>query len=153
MLHLDLFQSLIGNLAQDVLLCGIRGPDYLRGRLRRLGANFAGLRVLATTDRVWRVLHLVLSLQCWVVVRLLLVVRYNGLVRLEVFPNPLINGLLADLVVIGRLHLDHVFQVVQISRLKLRVLRVSTPARELLVNIDASIPLSLRCYFQRRLVL
>ena len=54
-------------------------------------------------------LSLLLLLMAW------LLLLDNGLIRLKVFSNPLIYSLLPDLVIIGRLHLDHIFQIVYVT--------------------------------------
>jgi len=79
-----------------------------------LGSDFARLGVFAAADGVWGVLHLVLG-----VVVLGLLVRDYGLVGLEVFTNSLIYGLLADFVIIGRFHFDHVLQIVYVIGIEL----------------------------------
>ena len=86
-------------------------------------------------------LHLILCLHLLIVV-LLLLVGYNWLVRLEVFPNSLIYSLLSNFVIISGLDLDHVFQIIYIVCIELGILGVGTPTSELLMYIDPSISLS-----------
>lgn len=124
MLHLNLFQPLVGDLPEHVVLAAVllvrggRGADDLGRRFGRLRADFARLRVFAAAYWVRRVLHLLLL----VVVVLLLLVRYYRLVGLEVFTNSLVNSLLADFVIVGRLHFNHVFQIIDVICIELRIL-------------------------------
>lgn len=123
-LHLYLFQPLVRDLPEHVVLATLllvgsgRRADYLGRRFRRLRADFASLRVFAAAYWVRRVFHLLLL----VVVVLLLLMRYYRLVRLEVFTNSLIDSLLADFVIVGRLHFNHVFQIIDVICIELRVL-------------------------------
>ena len=78
---------------------------------------------------------------------------YNWLIGFEVLANSLINCLLANFVIIRRLHLNHVLQIIDVRRIKLGVLRVSTPSSKLLVNINTRITrASFRSDLQRCLV-
>lgn len=85
----------------------------------------------------------------------LLLLLDDWLVWLEVFANPLVNGLLAYFVVIGGLHFDHVLQIRNVRGPVLLALRIlSSPPSELFVNIDARVALSFcRCYLKRRFIL
>lgn len=79
----------------------------------------------------------------------------DGLVWFEVLADPLVDGLLANLVVVGGLHFYHVFQICNFRLPELLALRVCSSAPcKLLVNINASVSLPLcRSNFQRFLVL
>lgn len=83
---------------------------------------------------------------------LLLWMIYYRLIRLKLFTQPLVNGLLADLVVVAGLHLDHIFEVVYVT--SVRILRVSScpTSSELLVDVNTSISLSFAGYLQRAFV-
>ena len=105
-------------MAAVLLVRGDRGADDLGWRFGRLGADFARLRVFAAAYGVRRVLHLLLL----VVVVLLLLVRYDWFVGLEVFTNSLVNSLLSDFVIVGRLHFNHVFQIIDVICIELRIL-------------------------------
>lgn len=85
----------------------------------------------------------------------LLLLLDDWLVWLEVFANPLVDGLLAYFVVIGGLHFDHVLQIRNVRGPVLLALRIlSSPPSELFVNIDARVALSFcRCYLKRRFIL
>ena len=92
-------------------------------------------------------LHLLLLL----VNLLLLWMIYNRLIRLKLFTQPLVDGLLADLVVVAGLHLDHIFEVVYVTCV--RILGVgSCPASSVLVDVHASISRAFAGNFQRAFV-
>ena len=81
------------------------------------------------------------------------VVGDDGLVGLEVFAYSLVDGRLSQFIIVGGLHLDHIFQVgVHVTRVELGVLLICAPASKLLVNVNTCIALRLRRYLQRRLV-
>jgi len=98
-------------------------------------------------------LHLIL-LPLLLINLLLLLVVYNGLIRLKVLTNPLIDSLFANFVVIAGLNFYHVFQVVYIATVKLRILRVSScpTSSKLLMYVDASITWTFARYFEWCLV-
>jgi hypothetical protein len=172
-LHLYLLQSLVGDFADYVgvtrTTCGLTRQRHgvclaryhLRGRFCGLRADLARLGVLPTAYLVRRVLNRHLRVAMMAVrlrLHLLLVALLrleDGLLRLEVLANALVYRLLPDFVIVRRLHLDHIFQIVDVARSELLALGVGpASARELLVDVDASVALGLcRGNFQRRLVL
>ena len=79
----------------------------------------------------------------------------DWLLGLEVLAEPLVDRLLPDFVIVRRLHLDHIFQIVDVARSELLALGVgAASARELLMNVDASVALRFRGgNLQGRLVL
>lgn len=69
----------------------------------------------------------------------------DGLVGLKVLPKSPVDRLLPDFVIVRRLHLNHIFQIVDVARSKLLALGVgSASARKLLVNVNASVALCFR---------
>lgn len=78
----------------------------------------------------------------------LLLVGDDWLVRFKILADSLIYGLLANFVIVGGLHLDHVFQIVYIVCVKLGVLGVSTSSCILLMYVYTDIALSLGSDFQ-----
>ena len=160
MLHFDLFQPLVRDFSNDigVTTCRLIGHGTCISRLTaynlgrrfgRLRANFAWLGVFSAANRVGRVLNLYLTVTMMTVnlSLLLLLMAWllrldNGLIRLKVFSNPLIYSLLANLVIICRLHFNHIFQIVYVTGPELLALWVgSSSARKLLVDIYACIAL------------
>lgn len=99
-------------------------------------------------------LHLVLGFHLLVHILLLLLVVDDRLVWFKVFTNPLIYSLLSNFVIIACLDFDHVFEIVDIATIELRILRIgaSTAASELFVNVNASIALALARDLEGRLV-
>lgn len=156
MLHLDLFKSFVGDFAEHYVLavgCIISTTDDLRWCLCRLGTDFAGLATTLSANRIRRVLHLVLRLHLLIHVLLLLVID-NRLVWFKVLANPLIYRLFSNFVIIARLDFDHVFKIVDIATIELRILRIGAgPASsELLMNVDACVALGFTRDLERRLV-
>ena len=173
-LHLYLLQSLVGDFADYVgvtgTTCGLTRQRHgvclaryhLGGRFGGLRADLARLGVLPTAYLVRRVLnrHLWVAVMavrlCLHLLLVALLLRLeDGLLRLEVLADALVYRLLPDFVIVRRLHLDHIFQIVDVARSELLALGVGpASARELLVDVDASVALGL-CggNFQRRLVL
>jgi hypothetical protein len=173
-LHLYLLQSLVGDFADYVgvtrTTCGLTRQRHgvclaryhLRGRFCGLRADLARLGVLPTAYLVRRVLNrhlrvamMAVRLRLHLLLVALLLRLEDGLLRLEVLANALVYRLLPDFVIVRRLHLDHIFQIVDVARSELLALGVGpASARELLVDVDASVALGLcRGNFQRRLVL
>ena len=76
---------------------------------------------------------------------LLLLVIYDGLVGLKVFTYSLIDCLLSNFVIIAGLDVNHVFQIIYVATVELRILRIgaTATASELIVYVDASIALTL----------
>ncbi len=107
---------------------------------------------------VWRVqvVHYLTLLFHLIIIGLLSDLRIvcdDGLVGLEIFTYSLVDGRLSQFVIVGGLHLDHVFQVgVHVARVELGVLLICAPTSKLLMNINTCIALGFRRYLQRRLV-
>lgn len=115
----------------------------------RVFPTLYGVRRVQVVDHLTLLFHLV-------VIGLLSDLRVvcdDGLVGLEVFAYSLVDGRLSQFVIVGGLHLDHVFQVgVHVARVELGVLLICAPASKLLMNVNACIALGFRRYLQRRLV-
>ena len=76
---------------------------------------------------------------------MLLRVIYDGLVGFEVFTYTLIDSLLSNFIIIAGLDFDHVFEIIYVTTIELRILRIgaSTSPSKLIVYVYAGIALTL----------
>lgn len=99
-------------------------------------------------------LHLVLSFDYSLIfIDRLLLVGDDGLARLKVLADPIVNSLLAHFVVVRRFDLYHVFEIVDVtdfSSIELRVVGVSATSSttELaIMDVDTCVALCFSSYF------